>query len=64
MSYWLIILHQLLWGFAHLRFGHGLYLYYIAHHAVGFLHSGITSGSGGRSYVYWLAQHHISPVDW
>ncbi len=64
LAYWLMILNQLLWGFHHLAFGHGLYFFYVSHHAVGFLHSGITSGSGDLHYVFWLAQHHISPRDW
>jgi hypothetical protein len=67
---WAHVLAVLLWGFAHKTAGHGLYLWYLNHHALALLRSGVTSGSGGRSYLHWLAWrygaggHGISPRDW
>jgi len=62
--YWVHVLHSLIWGFHHVHGTGALYCYYIYHHALGFLKSGITSGSGGKHYLWWLTAHHISPVDW
>lgn len=68
-SYWLHILTQLLWGFQHIHCTHHLMVYYVHHHAVAFLRSGITSQSPAnatqaRHLLTWLLLHHISPVDW
>ena len=63
-SYWLHILGQLAWGFGHIHCHAALLHYYLRHHALGFLHSGITSGSGGRSYLRWLVYRNVGPVDW
>ena len=41
-----------------------LYHAYLRDHALVFLKSGITSGSGGKSYLHWLTWHHVAPVDW
>jgi hypothetical protein len=62
--YWHHILIQLLWGFHHVHGARALFRYDVRHHALGFLRSGVTSGSGGRGYLWWLVTHHISPVDW
>ena len=64
MTYWLHILHVLVWGYHHVHGTHALFRYYTHHHAAGFLRSGITSGSGGRGYLWWLTVHGVSPVDW
>lgn len=63
---WVHVLHMLTAGFR-LAGGHSpraLYGFYVHHHALGLLRSGVTSGSGGRAYLWWLAVHHVSPVDW
>lgn len=62
--YWIHVLNQLLWGFHHIHCTHSLYAYYVHHHALGFLRSGITSGSGGRGYLRFLTAHHVTPIDW
>ncbi len=58
------VLHVLMWGFHHIKGVRCLFRFYLHHHAVAFLRSGVTSGSGGRGYVWWLTSHHISPTDW
>lgn len=62
--YWIHVLHVLLWGFHHVHGNAHLYRFYVRHHALGFLRSGVTSGSGGKRYLWWLTTHRISPVDW
>jgi hypothetical protein len=61
---WIHVLRALLWGFHHIHGTRGLFRYYVHHHAVAFLRSGVTSGSGGRGYLWWLTTHRISPTDW
>jgi hypothetical protein len=58
------ILHVLLWGYHHVHGNRPLFRWYLRHHALTFLRSGFTSGSGGRHYLWWLTTHHISPTDW
>jgi hypothetical protein len=58
------ILTVLLHGYHHIHSTRPLYTYYLHHHALQFLRSGITSGSGGRGYLWWLTTHHRSPIDW
>ena len=62
--YWLHILHTLMILFRDVHDPRELYALYLHHHAAGFLRSGVTSGSGGRAYLWWLTTRHISPVDW
>jgi len=64
--YWIHVLHMLAAGFRLNRTGHvrALYEFYLSHHALTFLHSGVTSGSGGRGYLWWLTIHHVAPADW
>jgi hypothetical protein len=58
------LLNMLTAGFNHVHDTRPLFRYYLDHHALAFLRSGITSGNGGRSYLWWLAMHHITPADW
>lgn len=64
------VLQVLLYGYHHYTAGHGLFRYYLNHHALAFLRSGYTSGSGGRGYLHWLTfrngtgQNGISPIEW
>lgn len=62
--HWIHVLHVLMHGYAHIHNTRHLYRFYVHHHALGFLRSGITSGSGGRHYLWYLTARHISPVDW
>ena len=61
---WIHVLHELTWGYRHVHGTGALFRYYLHHRGVAFLRSGVTSGSGGRGYLHWLAAHRVSPVDW
>lgn len=63
-THWLHILHVLMVGYTHIHGTRQLFHYYLHHHALSFLKSGITSGSGDRNYLWFLTSHHVPPVDW
>lgn len=61
---WTHVLHQLTYDYQHIHGARLLFRAYLRDHAVAFLQSGVTSGSGGRDYLRWLTWHRIAPVDW
>lgn len=61
---WLHILHVLLVAYQHIHGSRALFRFYLHHHAVAFLQSGVTSGSGGRGDLWSLTAHRVSPRDW
>lgn len=58
------VLHVLTVGYQHIHGTRALFGFYLRHDALGLLHSGVTSGSGGRGYLWWLTVHHWAPADW
>ena len=63
------ILHVLMIGYAHIHNLRTLFAFYLHHHAIQFLRSGVTSQSPGSfreawNLLVWLVLHHMSPVDW
>lgn len=63
-AYWVHVLHVLTWGYSHVHGCRALFRYWLHHHAVAFLRSGVTSGGWRPGSVWWLAVRHVSPVDW
>lgn len=63
------VMNALLAGYTHSRGTGHLLRFYLHHHALQFLMSGVTSESpSNRCQAYhllgWLTQNHISPRDW
>lgn len=63
------IFHVLIWGYHHIHGSHHLLRFYLHHHAIRFLRSGMTSETphsrrAALSLLKWLVSRHISPVDW
>lgn len=61
---WAHVMYVLTMGYRHIHGSHQLFQFYLNHHALAFLRSGVTSGSGGKGYLWWLTTHHVAPVDW
>lgn len=64
------ILHVLMVGFTHIHNARHLYAFYVHHHAIRFLLSGITSEAPDNAHqavalLHWLTfVVKLSPVDW
>ena len=58
------VLRLLTFDYQHIRSLPALYRAYLHDHALAFLRSGITSGTGGKNYLHWLTWHRVTPVDW
>jgi hypothetical protein len=66
---WVHIMHVLTVACQHVHGTRALFRFYLHHHAVAFLRSGVTSESPqtrGQALrlLWWLAAHHVHPVDW
>lgn len=70
LAYWVHVLQQMAWGFAHIRGTGPLWHWYLSHHGTGLLRrSGITSETPrtygqARGLLWWLVTHRVNPVDW
>lgn len=61
---WIHVLHMLTYGYRHVHGTHTLFRWYLNHHAIGFLRSGITSENWHHGLLWWLTVNHRAPVDW
>jgi hypothetical protein len=63
------VLRMLTYGYGHIHGTGALFRYYLHHHAVAFLRSGVTSESPSvraqaLQLLHWLTVRHIAPADW